>query len=266
MLTDEQKWKAQIALLPRVEDLERAHEKEHALELHKQACTGMELYGLPYRVYLDYLKNWDNNGMIYEERLTYVLINPCYPDEGYPLDKVKRVTPDDIDESKLTPHILPFDSIDTLKKQVQNEIIRDVIEPLRKWKILDDNWKRYFSHFLVGYDFESFTEFDFSGTTGKMTPNDLGLLRNIYARVLKEYEDRVLDGYLTEEPRTTKERRKQYTDKPYRVLWDRDTIEERENLTKQLGIEPSYTDEEYDIVFGMDDTEEPNEDTDTPFL
>ena len=257
MLTEEQKRKAVYALLPTVEDLERAH----AFNLHKQAVKGMELYGLPYRVYLDYIKRIDN--MDYEERSTIVLVNPCYPDEGYPLDKVRVVTPDDLDMSNVPRNdkgcidILPFDDMCTLKTSVQNEIIH-TIEPLRKWKILDDNWKRYFSHFLVGYDFMRFTEFDFSGITGKMTPEDLGMLQHLYARVLDEYEERVLDDYLTEEPRTTEERKRRYSDKPYRVLWDKDTIEEREHLTEQLGIEPSYTDEEYEVVFGTD--------KDKPFL
>jgi len=262
MLTDEQKWKAQIALLPTVADFEKAH----ALSLHKQACEeGMSLYGLPFRVYLDYLKRWDD--MSAEERYTYVDINPCYPDEGYPLDKVRVVTPDDIDEDSISAKVLPFDNIGTLKKEIQAEIMRDIVEPLRKWKPLDDNWKRYFSHLLVGYDFEKFTEFDFTGETGKATKEDIELLRHIYARVLNEYEDRVLDDYLTEEPRTTKERKRKYIDKPYRVLWDKDTIRERETLTEQLGIEPFFTDEEYNLVFGTDDTdtEEPNENT-PPYL
>ena len=55
MLTEEQKAKGRIALLPSIEDFE----KSRALERHKQACKGMTLYGLPYRVYLDYLKRWE---------------------------------------------------------------------------------------------------------------------------------------------------------------------------------------------------------------
>ena len=254
MLTEEQKAKGQIALLPTIEDFEKAR----ALDRHNEAVRGMELYGLPYRCYLDYLKYWDNNDMPYEERITYVMINPCYPEEGYPLDKVRVVTPDDIDmdnaprNEKGRIEILPFEDISTLKLSVQKEILHD-IEPLRKWKILDDNWKRYFSHFLKGYDFESFTEFDFAGTSGQMGKEDLGLLRNIYARVLKEYENKALDNYIEEEPRTTPERLKRYTNNPYRVVWDKKTIVERENLTEQLGIKPSYTPEEYDIVYGTED-------------
>ena len=86
-----------------------------------------------------------------------------------------------------------------------------------------------------------------------MGKEDLGLLRNIYARVLKEYENKVLDNYIEEEPRTTPERLKRYTNNPYRVVWDKKTIVERENLTEQLGIKPSYTPEEYDIVYGTED-------------
>ena len=254
MLTEEQRLKGRIALLPTVSDLE----KSHALELHKRACEGMTLYGLPFRVYLDYLKKWDN--MTPEERYTYVDINPCYPDDGYPLDRVRVVTPDDIDLESISAKVLPFDNIYTLKKTIQNEINRDIVEPLRKWKILDNNWKKYFSHLLVGYDFERFTEFDFNGGNGTITPEDLGLLRKLYARVLAEYEERVLDDYLTEEPRTTKERKRRYTDKPYRVLWDKDTIKERETLTERLGIEPFFTDEEYNLVFGTDDNEDCNAD------
>lgn len=256
MLTDEQREKAVYALLPTVADLEKAH----AFNLHKQAVRGMELYGLPYRVYLDYLKRIDN--MDYEESSTIVKVNPCYPDEGYPMDKIRVVTPDDLDMSNVPRNengcidILPFDDMCTLKTSVQNEILHD-IEPLRKWKILDDNWKRYFSHFLEGYKFEEFTEFDFTGETGKATKEDIELLRHIYERVRDEYENGAPDDYLTEEPRTTEERKRMYSDRPYRVLWDKDTIEEREQLTEQLGIEPSYTDEEYDIVFGSADKDKP---------
>jgi hypothetical protein len=252
MLTDEQKQKAVYALLPSIEDLERAH----VFELHKQAVKeGMRLYGLPFRVYFDYLKRIDNMG--YEERNNIVLINPCYPEEGYPLDKIRIVTLDDLDMSNIPRDdngymdLLPFEDISTLKTSVQNEILHD-IEPLRKWHIHDDNWKRYFSHFLVGYDFDSFTEFDFTGVSGKATSEDIQLLRHIYTRLQREYEERVLDGYLTEEPRTNEERKRRYTDKPYKILLDKDTIEERERLTKQLGIEPSYTDEEYEVVFGTE--------------
>jgi len=257
MLTDEQRNKAVIALLPTIEDLERAH----VFNLQKQAVNeGMRLYGLPFRVYFDYLKRVDN--MSGAERDNIILINPCYPDEGYPRDKVRVVTPDDIDMDNAPKNengrseLLPFDDICTLKTSVQKEILHET-EPLRKWHIHDDNWKRYFSHFLVGYDFESFTEFDFTGETGKATKEDIELLRHIYARLQREYEGRVLDDYLTEEPTTTKERKRRYTDKPYRAVWDKDTIEERERLTEQLGIEPSYTDEEYDIVFGDKPFEEP---------
>ena len=252
MLTEEQKIKGQIALLPTIADLEKAH----ALTLHNQACEGMDLYGLPYRVYLDYLKRIDK--MSAEEYGNVIEINPCYPEEGYPLDKVRVVTPEDIDQDKISAKVLPFDNIGTLKQSIQNEIIRDIVEPLRKWKILDDNWKRYFSHLLVGYDFMRFTDFDFAGTKGTITPEDLELLRHIYARVLAEYEEGTLDNYLTEEPRTTPERKRKYNDKPYRVLWDRGTLVERESLVEQMGIEPSYTPEEYDIVYGTD--------TDKPFL
>ena len=261
MLTEEQRRKGAIALLPSVDDLE----KYHALEIHKRACKeGMTLYGLPFRVYLDYLKRWDN--MTLEERNTIVEINPCYPDEGYPLERVRVVTPDDIDNSQISAEVMPFDNIGTLKKSIQAEIMRDIVEPLRKWNPLDDNWKRYFSHLLVGYDFMSFTEFDFTGATGDMTPEDLGLLQNIYARVLTEYEDRVLDDYITEEPRTTKERKQKYHDKPYRVLWDKDTISEREFLSEILGVGTFYTEEEYKLLFEDDtDTEDPNENT-PPYL
>ena len=251
MLTEEQKAKGRIALLPSIEDFE----KSRALERHKRACKGMTLYGLPYRVYLDYLKRWDS--MTPEERDNLVEINPCYPEEGYPLDKIRIVTPSDLDMSNVEvndkgyPVLLPFEDISTLKPHVQAEIEKS-IEPLRKWKHLDDNWRCYFSHFLKGYEFKDFTEFDFSGTSGDMTPEDLGLLRNLYERVRAEYDNHELD-YLEDEPRTTPERKRQYSEKPYRVLWDRGTIVEREELIKQMGINPTYTDEEYTLVYGTED-------------
>jgi len=253
MLTEEQKQKARKAVF---KDLE----KVRALERHKKAVRSMDLYALPYRIYLDYLKRWDN--MEPSEQDTTVSINPCYPDEGYPIDIVRVVTTDDLDienaprdkDGRLL--YAPFDDIHTLKLSVRNEIFQ-TIEPLRKWRTpFDDNWRYAYSHFLKGYDIEHFTEFDFFGTNGEITYNDLDLFRKVYAHALNDYEDKVLGEYLEEEPSTTKERKKGYSDMPYRVLLDRGTLVERENLIEQMGIKPSYTEEEYRIVNGSEDDTE----------
>lgn len=248
MLTEEQRIKAQITLLSQTEDKEKAY----ALIRHKKACLGMKWYGIPYRVYLDYLKRWDTKTP--EEQNETVCINPMYPLNGYPRSKLKTVTLDDLREDLPEDNrLLPFESIETLKPEVQREIIR-TIEPLKQWVLFDDNWRYYFLHFLNGYDYMSFTEFDFYGTNEHSdiyTSQDISLLKKIYGRYQEEYnKDTTL--YMSTEPATSKTEKAQYTDLPFNVVLDKETLIERESLIEQMGIKPRLNDAEYRIVHGTE--------------
>lgn len=247
MLTDEQRMKAEVALLPNMEDLE----KMQAYERHEKALGCMDRYGLPYRAYIDYLKRWDS--MSIYERGNTVKINRMYPLCGYPVDKIPTFTTDDLrqemqaDANGRIP--LPF-SWETLTDDAQVKATT-ATEKLLPWQPLDDKWKYYFLHFLTGYDFATFTEFDFYGTQGEREQGEISLLRKTFARWQKEY-DANPTAYMQEEPTTTPAEKANYTEYPYNILWDRETLVERERLTNQMGIKPTYTDAEKAIVYGTD--------------
>ena len=248
MLTDEQRMKAEVALLPNMEDLE----KMLAYERHEKAVGSMDRYGLPYRVYLDYLKRWDDMG-IYERGNT-VKINRMYPLCGYPIDKIPTFTLDDlrqetqVDERGYSKY-LPF-AWETLSDDAQVKATT-ATEPLLPWHPFDEKWRYYFLHFLTGYQFDTFTEFDFYGTQGEHEKGDISLLQKTFARWQREYAENP-KAYMQEEPTTTPAEKAKYTDRPYNVLWDKNTLIERERLTNQMGIKPTFTDAEKAVVYGTD--------------
>lgn len=231
MLTDEQILKGREALAKKNnEDIG----KKLAFEWHKKAKEAFTLYSLPYKVYFDYLKDRYNNPP------DTIAINPCYPLPGYPSDQVIKVKHDDFvlndipNTCRTLEEVYTYDNLCEDKK-IEVDKLKLKVKP---WQNLDNKWKKYFAVFLSGYDFMEFTEFDFFGKVGELSPGDLSLLRNFYTNcVMGEYKKNK-DKFLLNIPKYEPEYRFLYSDKPFEVVWDKDTIMERVELERRMKIPP----------------------------
>ncbi len=243
MLTQEQAHAASLALLP---DLE----KYNAFRQYKQACKGMDRYGLPFRVYLDYLKRPNTK---IPGNQCHVKINPLYPNAGYRTDEVLSVCPDDFIPRDTETDSASWDesnyTFEDLKPEMQKEITKR-IDPVRVWKQYDKNWEYYFLHFLKGYDIQTFTEFDFYGVHGEHTHEDIQLLKSVYERLQRVYE-RSPHDYMNDEPIISASEYVLYQDEPYYFCLSRDKAIERDNLIEKHKQGYEYTDTEYLFVYGI---------------
>ena len=127
MLTEEQLLKAKIALAQKNNE---DPEKVIAYECHKKAKRAFQEYGLPYRVYFDYLSER------YHRNKDTVPINPCYPMPGYLIDSVIRVTKEDFKTAD-QGEVYSYDNLNEEKKFS----VYMLIEQSRGWKMFDDKWK-----------------------------------------------------------------------------------------------------------------------------
>lgn len=252
MLTEEQLLKAKIALAKKNNE---DTDKILALEWHKKSKQAFTEYGLPYRVYFDYLKNR------YKHPRETVPINPCYPLPGFPIDKVIRVTPKDFRTPKELPAGSSQDDIYTYENLNEEKkfAVYMLIKQSRPWEFLNDKWKNAFSMFLVGYDFMKFSEFDFMGEVGILNRGELKLLRNHYSNAVmgrfKEYKDN--GEYLLEEPAYQTEYQYLYSDKPFVVILEKDEIKDRVAVEKKLRIPPDEGQRKlYKDMYGIDIYEE----------
>lgn len=233
MLTQEQTIKARKALARLNNEDE---EKQQALEWHKQAKKAFENYGLPYRVYFNYLKDRHNNGS------DTIPINPCYPMPGYPAEQVIKVTCDDfnitnedLEGSRTLEDVYTFEHL-CEDKQKAVTILKCRVKP---WKTLDENWKKYFSVFLLGYDFYTFSEFDFMGEVGVLNRGELKLMQNYYSNAVMGEYAKHKDDYLLEVPKWEPEYNYLYSESPFELIWDKDTIRERIYLEKKMNLPPN---------------------------
>lgn len=146
-MTEEQRNKARAALLyKKLDDFE----KSIALDRHFEAIQWIDLYNLPYRIALDYLKGSSPD---------YVRINPCYPFPGYCKDDLIHLTPNDVDIAQ--------DLTTTPKDKATKKQIKELCAKLRPWNLSTaagiEQWKKYFAHFINAADFDSYTSFDWFG-------------------------------------------------------------------------------------------------------
>lgn len=165
-----------------------------SLELHKIARRDcMKIYKLPYRVYYDYLRKRAH------EPSGTVMLNPCYPDPGYPIEGILKVSKDDfiINKETMKPGAEPY-CYENLKPEYQDVVDR-ISTRWSPWLKLnscfDKEWEKYFLKLLNGYDFESFSCFDFFGGAlaeadeqyGCVTAAEVEILKNIYTRMKEQY-------------------------------------------------------------------------------
>lgn len=243
MLTSEQESKAKLALIRQhIQNASIEESKIKAYERHNTAKTWLALYGLPYRVALDYLKKWDNETLPHK----HVFINPCYPLMGYRVKDLpciiypnEFIMPERVqgETRTLADLVNEWKGLNGYPKPDILEMAQEQTEHMRPWKNkLDDNWKKYFAHFLGGYDFKSFSEFDFTGEQGTTPEPDINLLRNIYTRIASEYNANK-DAYMNDEPLINVEDINEYSEVCYKRIYEVNAYKDIQNYSKQANIE-----------------------------
>ena len=201
-MIENQDHKAKITVLQlRLEQIKR----HHAFMMHQKARKWVTKYNLPYRISLDYLKQYDLASGI-------VLINECYPKPGYPKDGVLHLGINDMDvnnpdcyEERDGKRIQNINTFKTPLPAAAQKIEMNN-QRFRTWNLQTEEgreeWERQFAHFLDGYDLDSFSSWDMFGVPD--APDDvLEALRRYLKGVLLRYRDSKTasrTSYRTEEP------------------------------------------------------------------
>lgn len=165
MLTEEQRKKAEEALnpfskLPMLQNFE----KEIAYNNHVTAIKWIEQYNLPYRISLNYLKEYDH-------RKGFIHINPNYPYPGYKKSDLIHLDPYNdcipYDPDKEPDKNGYYELFLSPKEEATRQQIREHNKTLRPWDLSTaaglEKWKYYFAHLLNAVDLESFNSFDWFG-------------------------------------------------------------------------------------------------------
>ena len=212
----------------------RAIESRLHLMNHEEALHGMELYGLPYQCYFDYLERPFNDTKNDPEQQP---INPMYPKRWYPEDEIITLTIHDFDKAAVLSKCINATKgfsgytdiycMDTVKADIRERVLKRT-EELRGWSLYDDNWKRYFLYYLQGYDFTTFTYFDFYGIPEDNAPDTL---IDKYVRLQSEYDP---TKHLKPVLRTDNK----YSLYPFRIDWNKADTDEYNKLALQYNLLP----------------------------
>ena len=180
------------------------------------------------------------------------MLNPCWPNPGYPIDRIIKVSKDEFDIPKDGSRSFEdMYSLKNLKPEVREQVLQ-VSDRYKVWRnIFDENWEKYFLKFLKGYNFESFTCFDFFGATiGEVDP-DIGLvdesqiilMQRIYERLQSEYNENP-SKYEYEDPMDCEEYFYLYQATPFTVIQSKDEINEAITRAKALNKPMSEAEQE----------------------
>lgn len=226
-------------------------------ELHKQAKKeAFEIYKLPYRVYYNYLRKRAF------EPSDKMLLNPCYPEPGYPIDGVLKVIKEDFE---LSEEILKGNREDIFTYEHLKPEVKEQVDKIRAhyctWHnedIYGPEWKKIYLKFLKGYDFEAFNCFDFYGVPAwdlnalDVTNDDIEMLKNIFVRLKAEY-DKSPEAYDYKEPLDCEEYYYLYTDKPFALKLTKEEAAGKVDMYKQMNMPMSEAEQE--AYFKLHDVE-----------
>lgn len=215
-------------------------EQRLCLEIHKMAKRdAFSLYGLPYRCYYNYLRDRAKNPS------NKIMINPCYPRPGYPVDSILRVSkkdfviPDGASKgSRIESEIYTYDN---LKPEIKEKVGLLKARFCPWTENYDTNWKRYFLKYLKGYDFDNFACFDFLGTSeGELQETEFAdqdqieLMKRVYKRLQDEYNE-LPSLYDFEDPDDCDEYHYLYQDKPFILERTKEEVNEEIERAKVMG-------------------------------
>ena len=230
MLTKEQAEKARIAL-NLSESFADKFDKEIAFSNHLKAVEWVEKYNLPYRVALNYLKDFDRfNGFVH--------INPCYPMPGYPKDKLIHLKPDEVllydPEESPTPDGYYHLNITPIEEETRQRIAENN-RTFAPWDLTTaagrKQWEYYFAHFLYCEDFSKYKTFDYFGRTQRgKGDND----RILYWKNLQASIHITPDKFMENEPLLSDYNKEEYSDLPFIPDWKEGIDNGKQNNTSML--------------------------------
>ena len=209
MLTEEQKKAAERALYLRLPMFQN-FEKEIAFENHKTAIEWIDKYNLPYRISLDYLKQYDHNK-------GFIHINPNYPYPGYKKADLVHVSPD---------NITLFDDLKMIaSEESTRQQIEDHNKKLRPWDLSTaeglSKWKYYFAHLLNAAQLNEYSDFDWWGKKNAPKEEQEKNQQKINFWKCLQYDYCTKpDNYMNEEPRAADYDLEEYTQLEFIVDWD----------------------------------------------
>lgn len=210
-----------------------------ALELHKLAKKDCYTkYHLPYRCYYEYLKNRANNPS------NKLMLNPCWPSPGYPIDSVLKVDKNDFEIPENESGSRPQEEVycyENLKPETK-ELVNQIIERFTPWtNPFDTTWQRYYCKFLQGFDFNSFNCFDFFGaspvelepTMGIIDEPQIEITRRVYTRLQERYNTSI-PLYEYEDPESCEEYLYLYHDEPFILVRTKADVDGEIEAAKML--------------------------------
>lgn len=189
---------------------------------HRTAVDWFLAYGMPYRISINILGAYDGN---------MARINDCYPMPGYNIEYElpNVVYPDDFDIEN--PDNIEYEKPDGTKvystrifEKLKPEIesaVRAKTEKYRYFKgPFTPEWEKYFAHLFVGYDFDKFTWFDFTGTSENVNDDcDIVLLKNVYSRIQENYNVGDKSYYMSEDKTYSKKELSKYQEQPFNIIY-----------------------------------------------
>lgn len=207
-------------------------------ELHKIAKRDCNKYELPYRCYYNYLLDRAHHPS------NKLMLNPCYPEPGYPIEWILKVDKNDFDIPKEligSRTIDPY-TYDNLKPEVKEQV-NQIRYRFSTWGAFDEKWHKIFGKYIANYDFESFTCFDFYGCTlgelntdeTSVTQDDIELLQRVYNRFATKYKENP-NIYRVREPEYRPEFGYLYYDEPFVMKLTKDELQQKIDTYKAMNL------------------------------
>lgn len=208
MLSKEQEEKAMHVLTQKT--MLDNFEKEIAFRNFYKALFAVNVYNLPYRIILDYLKNYD-------KQRGKVELNPCYPAPGYLKEKLLVLPLEDVSiENSPTTNDLNITVISSAKRQQIDKHNRS----LRDWNLDTKNgikqWEYYFAHFLKDADLNQYSTFDYFGRNESKQADQEKINQ---WKILQKHFRETPTNYMIEEPNCSDYDLSKYTLQEFIIAW-----------------------------------------------
>lgn len=195
-------------------------------------------YFIPYKVYFDYLRNRAYNPS------NKLMLNPCFPNPGIPVEAVLKVTEDDFNIVEGAKREDIF-TLENLKEGVKEQA-EAIIKRHRPWDFMKGDWFKIFRKYLNGYSTQIVSFFDyFGGRPGEIPfdghmadESDYEQLKDLYWS-WERHEDRDNSdcmNYDYEDPEYKPEYAFDYLDKPFILMVSEDEAKQEIKKYNHMGL------------------------------